>query len=210
MGLSEEEEADGRVLCDPMPANLQEMRPVTAVRVDPFLIAERPVLNREAGAAAASGSNPDAVAYMPYEQAEKLAARWGFTLPAEAQWEYACRAGTATLFPFGRALPSEEELESWLVFDFTNGNGRANRFGLYGLFVGEWCRDRFTYSYEPEANVHEARVVRGGGAYFWPWQDHEWVWCMSAMRCPSTDLPEGECAVRLVRNFPDVELEGGP
>jgi formylglycine-generating enzyme required for sulfatase activity len=92
-----------------------------------------------------------------------------------------------------------------LTFDFSAGNGKANAFGLHGLFVGEWCLDFFAMSYEPNASLAadgSARVVRGGGAFFWPWQDQEWVWCMSAMRCPSTDLPEGKSGFRLIRNLP--------
>jgi formylglycine-generating enzyme required for sulfatase activity len=132
-----------------------------------------------------------------YDEAVGYAQRYGMTLPTESQWEYACRAGSATLFTFGDRLPDEPELAEWLTFDFSAGSGRANAFGLYGLFVGEWCTDFF----DAQEGV---RVVRGGGAYFWPWQDQEWVWCMSAMRIPATDLPEGECGFRLVRNLPDA------
>lgn len=91
-------------------------------------------------------------------------------LPTEAQWEYACRAGSATAFEFGDS------------FDLTRANtdtGRMakvrdfppNRWGLYQMHgnVSEWCADgRRTYS---EGNVTDPdggqegteRVLRGGG-----------------------------------------------
>jgi hypothetical protein len=101
-------------------------------------------------------------------------------------------------------LLEEEEFAGWLTFDFSKGPGKTNGFGLYGLFVGEWCADLFTSSYTFPAASESAsgpRVVRGGGAFFWPWQDQEWVWCMSAMRSSSTDLPDGKCGFRFVRNI---------
>ncbi|MFM1653414.1 formylglycine-generating enzyme family protein [Brevibacillus sp. B_LB10_24] len=203
MGLSEGEEAAARKLCNPFPANIGEMRPVRLIKISPFLMGERPVLTRELGGE--TGNYPNAAAYVSFDTARKHAHRYGMTLPSEAQWEYACRAGTETLFTFGDRLPEESELAEWLTFDFSAGYGRANGFGMYGLFIGEWCSDVFTDSYEPDLGKSNdgPRVVRGGGAYFWPWQDQEWVWCMSAMRCPSTDLPDGECGFRFVRNLPD-------
>lgn len=202
MGFSDSEERAAKTIFDPIPANIGEMRPLKSEQVLPFLMAERPILTREI--AGHQSSHPDAAAYVSYEEAVAYSRGFGMTLASESQWEYACRAGTSTLFTFGDQLPNDEELAEWLTFDFSRGNGRANAFGLHGLFVGEWCLDLFTNSYELNADLStdgSTRVVRGGGAYFWPWQDQEWVWCMSAMRCPSTDLPEAKCSFRLVRNL---------
>jgi formylglycine-generating enzyme len=204
MGLSEKEEIVARAIFDPIPANISEMRPVHLVRVPPFLMAERPLLTREISGEVSS--YPDSVAYVPYEDALAYCKKFGMTLSNEAQWEYACRAGSDALFTWGDYLPDDEELAAWLTFDFGAGYGKANAFGLYGLFVGEWCSDFFKETYDSSMELKMetgARVVRGGGAYFWPWQDQEWVWCMSAMRAPSTDLPEGKCGFRLVRNIPE-------
>jgi formylglycine-generating enzyme len=208
MGLSSSQELAARAIFDPFPANVGEMRPVHRVHVDPFLIAERPVLTKETVAGAVS-KYPESAAYLSHEQALAFCAERGMSLPNEAQWEYACRAGTATLFTWGDQLPSEQELKDWLVFDFSRSPGKPNAFGLSGLFVGEWCTDGFTESYEQAhpPRIDGPRVIRGGGAYFWPWQDQEWVWCMSAMRAPSSDLPENICGLRFVKPMPQQSAE---
>lgn len=200
MGLSDDEERAARAIFDPVQANLQEMRPVHKVGLRPFLIGERPVLVREADPRATR--HREAAAAVTDDEALAICAGLGMSLPTEAQWEYACRAGTTSLFVWGDGLPDEDELAGWLTYDFAGGNGNPNGFGLHGLFVGEWCLDRFTASYSAVPAEDAPRVVRGGGAFFWPWQGEEWVWCMSAMRTPATDLPDGRCGFRLLRTLP--------
>jgi formylglycine-generating enzyme required for sulfatase activity len=62
-------------------------------------------------------------------------------LPTEAEWEFACRAGTATSFHYGDTLPEEE-------FAFAGSTVAVDRFapnafGLFGMHtnVAEWCAD---------------------------------------------------------------------
>jgi len=100
-----------------------------------------------------------------------------FSLPTEAQWEYACRAGTTTTYAFGNALNQNQA-------NFLNGVGhtrevgsyRANAWGLRDMHgnVSEWCLDVYgTYSSEavtdptdPVVVTYEtARVVRDGDFY---------------------------------------------
>lgn len=128
----------------------------------------------------------------------------GCRLPLEREWEYLCRGGTTTLFPFGNTLPDDEELARWLSYDFRSlAELRANAFGLYGLFSAEWCANPFRTSLMDDAPVLDGSdAIRGGGAYFWPWQADEWVWCMSAMRSPASGLENGEACLRLVRDLP--------
>lgn len=72
---------------------------------------------------------------------------WHFTLPAEAQWEYAARAGATSLYYWGSEWDSSR----------ANADGshsstspvdryRLNPWGLYDVHgnVWEWCRDRYT------------------------------------------------------------------
>lgn len=200
MGLSEKEEEEAKAICDPIQANVSEMRPPKSVRLKPFLIAERPVLNSDIGVKEYETS----AAYVSFDLAQRYATHFHMSLPSEEQWEYACRAGTTSLFTFGNTLPDDAALAKWLTFDFAAGEIAANGFGLTGLFVGEWCSDFFSDSYGSENTYYaenQIRTVRGGGAFFWPWQGEEWVWCMSAMRIPSTDLPNGDCGFRFVRSF---------
>ncbi len=115
--------------------------------------------------------------YQARDFAEKLTARidgWKFSLPTEAQWEYACRAGSDTLFSNGN---TEEDLAktAWYV---ANSGGRAhcvggkepNKWGLYDMIgnVFEWCNDwEGGYSSQPQnsptgAAGGEKKILRGG------------------------------------------------
>jgi formylglycine-generating enzyme required for sulfatase activity len=141
---------------------------------------------------------PEAVRpmYLLRREVDSLRAAFGFSLPREEQWEAACRGGTQTLFFFGDELPEDRAvLESWVTSDLTRG--KPNPFGLLGLFVGEWCADRWRPSYG-KSKPSKDFVVRGGGSAFWPWQDSEWAFCVSAMRMPSSDLSNALCGARFV------------
>jgi formylglycine-generating enzyme required for sulfatase activity len=206
-GFSAAEERRARRLRDPPPLNLEEMRPVRRARVDSLLVARTPVT--WATAAGVLGRDVPAArrefpAFLARAEAEQVVAALASRLPRETEWEYVCRAGTTSPFVFGDEPPSEAQLERWLGQDFSDlSRLQANPFGLYGMFTGEWCSDAFAWSHAPDAPVEPgSHVVRGGGSYFWPWQDDEWVWCLSAMRMPSKDLVDGTCGLRLVRDLP--------
>jgi formylglycine-generating enzyme required for sulfatase activity len=88
--------------------------------------------------------------------AGRLPAGWKYTLPTEAQWEYACRAGTTTRFSFGDDQ-SDLNHYGWWGGTFGGGNAKneqyahevaqkkANPWGLYDMHgnVEEWCSDYF-------------------------------------------------------------------
>jgi formylglycine-generating enzyme required for sulfatase activity/serine/threonine protein kinase len=93
----------------------------------------------------------------------------GYCLPTEAQWEYACRAGTMTPFSFGTAnnatecncngtLPYGTEVQGPALGRTTAvGSYRPNAFGLYDMHgnVNEWCWDIFDrayYRHSPETD----------------------------------------------------------
>ena len=119
------------------------------------------------GAKWPSSSDVDSPSFMG-----KLRARTGldFDLPTEAQWEYACRAGTTTTYSFG---DSADGNYMWYTTnsDFKThpvGSKTANPWGLYDMHgnVLEWCLDfngTLAYGTDPKgSSFGTLRVLRGG------------------------------------------------
>lgn len=120
--------------------------------------------------------------------ATEFATYVGGTLPTEAQWEYACRAGSTTPFNTGTCLTDAQANYDWAYpystctntnttrLDTTTAVGSypANAFGLYDMHgnVWQWCADWYgTYPTTAQTNPTgptsgSYRVVRGGGWLF--------------------------------------------
>ncbi|MBN8737877.1 MAG: hypothetical protein BGP24_04620 [Lysobacterales bacterium 69-70] len=182
--------------------SVEEMTPLTAVDVGAFLVAELPLSVAQARLLAGvglDGERADFPAYLDAQAAEAAVAALGATLPSEAQWECVAKAGGDPLFPFGDTLPDEAAIEPWMRYDLADPDAARTAFGIGGLFFAEWCGDAFAVSHAPDAErLPDGRTIKGGGAYFWPWQDEEWVWCLCSMRMPSTDLDGGVAVCRPV------------
>lgn len=199
MGLSPAEEAQARAILDPPPITIEELRPTRERSIRSILVSVTPVLEGQV----TSVQIPFGLgspALLAFELAEGFAREHSFRLPTEAEWEYFCRAGSRDLFVWGPELLPEEELDPWFTWSFSDlSKVQRNPFGLAGLFSGEWCSDFYRPDLSEDSEPTESRVIKGGAAYFWPWQDAgEWVWCMPAMRMPSRDLVEKVGAFRLV------------
>jgi len=134
----------------------------------------------------------------------ELPSGWEFRLPTEAQWEYACRAGTTTATAFGNRLSSTQanfkgkpynggEPGPSLGHAAPAGSYPPNAWGLHDMHGNtfEWCRDwyysRLPGGVDPDLHDGEATAtksehggtsrVRRGGC----WADEGWP-CRSAFR----------------------------
>ena len=108
-----------------------------------------------------------------------------YRLPSEAEWEYACRAGTTTPYHFGDTIT--DKLANYNVDETTSvGQFSPNTFGLYDMhgLVWEWCHDDSHENYQDAPNDGRAwvtgkaisKIVRGGS-----WDSHPED-CRSATR----------------------------
>jgi formylglycine-generating enzyme required for sulfatase activity len=124
---------------------------------------------------------------------DKLSTITGQTvkLPTEAQWEYACRAGSAGKYCFG---DDANQLENYAWYDKNSGSKthpvgqkRSNNWGLHDMHgnVWEWCEDAWHENYNGAPSDdkvwntggdHALRVRRGGSWY------NLGVFCRSAYR----------------------------
>ena len=113
------------------------------------------------------------------KEADRLPKGWTYTLPTEAQWEYACRAGTTTAYSFGDVItPKQANYERNVGKTTPVGTYPANAWGFHDMHgnVWEWCLD--WYGKYPDGSAIDpvgpsdgsTRVSRGGG-----WLNYGWL-----------------------------------
>ncbi|MFE5323256.1 formylglycine-generating enzyme family protein [Paenibacillus sp. NPDC056579] len=129
-----------------------------------------------------------------------------FTLPTEARWEFAARAGTSTPWHFGN---NESSLGDYAWFQENSNNGthpagqkKPNAWGLYDMYgnVQEWCNDWYAAAY-PQGDVvdpqgplsGESRVMRGGA-----WGDDHTMVRSAYRNASGTDAKTPGIGVRVV------------
>ena len=176
-------------------------RPVNRVFINqPFYMSEYQITNalyeqfdpshkKLRGKLGFSNDDDEAVVFVSWHEAaafcEWLSSREGkqYRLPTEAEWEYACRAGTTTAFHTGDALPEDFHKnvgQTWFpdeartkgenVVPLSVGQTPPNEWGLYDMHgnVEEWCLDWYSpYSEQDRSDPQGAeegdfRVTRGG------------------------------------------------
>ena len=154
---------------------------------------------------------------------------YAFSLPTEAQWEYACRAGTTTPFNFGDMLngmqancdgsrPYGTSMEGIsMKKTMAVGSYPPNALGLYDMHgnVAEWCLDderKYTYSADdlkdPVGDLYSSSYVTRGGDW-----DRDATYCRSARRYnddkSSRNYQYGFRLVLTGKTPVRVELQGG-
>ncbi|MBE8995230.1 SUMF1/EgtB/PvdO family nonheme iron enzyme [Microcystis aeruginosa] len=195
-------------------------KPIHEVIVPAFQIGKYPIT--QAQYQAVMGTNPSRFSENPQNPVEiinwfdaqkfckKLSQLTGknYRLPTEAEWEYACRAGTKTRFSFG---DDKEQLGDYAWFRANSNNTphsvgekRPNPWGIYDMHgnVWEWCADSYHESYASKPdNIKENGSI--------PWTDNNITnapsikirrggsWCRDPLVCSSAY--RGKC-------FADVRL----
>jgi formylglycine-generating enzyme required for sulfatase activity len=137
------------------------------------------------------GNNPSSFRGRPDNPVEKV--RWRtcqkfikklnslgqgtFRLPTEAEWEYACRAGTMTRFSFGDSLENADQYMWWEGNNDPNGTKEVglklpNPWGLYDMHgnVQEWCEDRWHLPYERGPQINP-QGPSSGSSFFFLWKN---------------------------------------
>lgn len=145
---------------------------------------------------------------------QKLSIKTGkvYTLPSESQWEYACRAGSTTLFYCGDNITTE-------IANY-NGNSHGegiikrinrkettdvnlfnpNAFGLYDMHgnVIQWCEDTWHSNYKGaptngESWIEDLPAWRFGDYYYHVLRGGSWstgyMGCHSSSRCTGSNIP---------------------
>ena len=95
-----------------------------------------------------------------------------YRLPTEAEWEYACRAGTTTVYSFGDEITTNDANydDPMKGLPVAVGGYKPNAFGIYDMHgnVWEWCNDRYDSLQNGAVKdpngpaIGETHVMRGG------------------------------------------------
>ncbi len=171
-------------------------KPQHQVKVNSFAIGKYPVT--QAQYEAVMGKNPSRFQNNPQNPVEKVS--WNdaqafcqklsqitgktYGLPTEAEWEYACRAGTTTRYYFG---DNANQLGDYAWYDGNSrykthpvGDKKPNAWGLYDMIgnVCEWCEDNWHDNYIgvptdgsawiKNNNDNDYRILRGGSWFSYP------------------------------------------
>jgi len=172
---------------------------------------------------AQSGSNPSTfqgysdsqsrpVESVSWNAVQALLVARGMRLPTEAEWEYACRAGTTTAFYNGSNEDASATNIAWCTVNSANqtravGSKQANQLGLHDMAgnVWEWTADWWDgamtpYTASPQTNpsgepTGSHRAVRGGG-----WNDTTRYLRSSARGNSAPNSASSQVGFRAARN----------
>lgn len=172
-------------------------KPAHPVTLKPFFVGKYPVT--QAQWEAIMGSNPSKfkganrpVEMVTWDDAMQCCARLSqltghpYRLLSEAQWEYACRAGSVTRYSFGEIITPELANYNTSGIKQTTDVGKypANAFGLYDMHgnVWEWCEDVWHENYVGAPSDGGAWMV-GGDSKYYLLRGGSWYYNANNLRC---------------------------
>ncbi|MGK7899217.1 MAG: SUMF1/EgtB/PvdO family nonheme iron enzyme [Xenococcus sp. (in: cyanobacteria)] len=195
----------------PLGKGADDEKPQHEVTIKPFFMGKYPVTQYQWRTV--MGNNPaifqDSL-LQPIEQiswygaiefCQRLSKTTGkeYRLPSEAEWEYACRAGTTTPFYFGKTITgnlanydatrityAKETLGVYRQTTTIVGSFPPNRFGLYDMHgnVWEWCADNWHDNYEG-APTDGTAWITGGDNHSSPLRGGSWFFYSNNCRSTS-------------------------
>ncbi len=146
-----------------------------------------------------------------------------FRLPMEAEWEYACRAGSTSKF-FHGSLKLNLHKYAWYydnafkkgeMYAHEVGRKKPNKWGLYDMLgnVYEWCSDWYRRNYYNKSPIFnpkgpkfgKGKVVRGGD-----WSRTDYFLRISSRRYYSHHTKDSYIGFRLARDLSDQDKPGVP
>jgi formylglycine-generating enzyme required for sulfatase activity len=147
-----------------------------------------------------------------WQDATEFCQKAGLQLPSEAQWEYACRAGTTTTYYWGNDIDGEycwyDDNTKKVGENYAHevGDKKPNAFGLYDMLgnIWEWCEDTWHKNYIDAPgdgsvwvdSASNMRVSRGGGWNLWAGR------CRTAYRgWSNADFRSFSLGLRLVKTL---------
>ncbi len=145
----------------------------------------RAVTGKDAGRFKGDALPVESVSWNDIQEDFVAPSRGFFRLPSEAEWEYACRAGTTTAYSFGDTITTKQARFDAVDGPVACGSFPANPWGFHDMHgnVWEWVEDAYGEypkggGTEEAASTAEggARVLRGGGWFLYA------AYCRSASR----------------------------
>jgi len=134
-GLSNICQQKAEAISFPLQATIEEMKPYVTQQLKSFAIAETPISEAIVKKIIPAYENcRNYPAYLSRDQIEYCCEYFGARLPTEIEWEAIVRCGTDRVFPFGDILLSEDDLSSWMEFDYSKEMASLEN-GVKGVFL---------------------------------------------------------------------------
>lgn len=195
--------------------------PVHTVTVPPFLLGQYPVRQsiweRSGLANHSRFRDPERpVERVSFAEVQRFLDHFGFRLPSEAEWEYACRAGEESEFFWGDSFNEDycwHDNNCQSTMPVTAHQNQFNAFGLIDMLgqVWEWCADHYLDSYHKAPRGHQPYLTEPqGSSWTQAIRGASWTYprafCRSSFRFPRQTISEtSDLGFRVALDIPMIE-----